>query len=107
MQSELNLSKGDPKAVKMKYSNEETMTEYFAILKDVMTKEKLLNSLSQIYNNVDKTGMSLDYRPPKVIVKREQNKVCCRKSGNRSQVTLIACVSATGHAIPPYMIFDT
>ena len=90
----------------MEYSNEETMTEYFAMLKDVMTKEKLLNSLSQIYNNVDKTGMSLDHRPPKVIVKRGQNKVCCRKPGNRSQVTVIACVSATGHAIPPYMIFD-
>ena len=106
MQSDLNLSKSDPKAVKMEYSNEETMTEYFAMLKDVMTKEKLLNSLSQIYNNVDKTGMPLDHRPPKVIVKRGQNKVCCRKSGNRSQVTVIACVSTTGHAMPPYMIFD-
>ena len=30
----------------------------------------------------------------------------CRTPGNRSQVTVIACVSATRHAIPPYVVFD-
>jgi len=55
---------------------------------------------------VDETGMPSDHGPLKVIAKRRQKKVLCRTSGNRSQVTLIACVSATGHAIPPYMTFD-
>jgi len=47
--------------------------------------------------------MPLDYRPPKVITKRGQKKVQIRTSGNNSQVTVIACVSATGHAIPPFV----
>ena len=60
--------------VLMECLNEDTMAEYFTMLKDVMAKENLLNSLSQIYN-VDETGMSLDHRPPKVISKRRQKKV--------------------------------
>ena len=63
-------SKGDPIAnVKTECLNEDTMAEYFTMLKDVMTKENLLNNPNQIYN-VDETGMSLDHRPPKVIGKR-------------------------------------
>ena len=26
--------------------------------------------------------------------------------GNKSQITVIACVSAVGHVIPPFVIFD-
>lgn len=29
-----------------------------------------------------------------------------RTSGNKSQVTVIGCVSAAGHAVPPFVIFD-
>jgi len=105
-QVNLSLRKGDPIAnVRMDCLDEETMTEYFAMLKDLMTKKDLLDKPNQIYN-VDETGMPLDHRPPKVVAQRGQKKVRCRTSGNRSQVTVIACVSATGHSIPPYVIFD-
>jgi len=57
------------------------MTEYFTMLNNVMRKEKLLNSPSQIYN-VDETDMPLDHHPPKVVSKRGQKKVQCRTSGN-------------------------
>ena len=41
------ISRDDPIAnVWMDCLNEETMTEYFAMLKDVMTKEKRLNNPS-------------------------------------------------------------
>ena len=70
-----------------------------------MTMHNFSYSPSQIYN-VDETGMPLDHRPPKVIAKRGKKKVRCRASCNKSQITVIACVSITGHAIPPYVIFD-
>jgi len=70
-QGDLMLCKGDLIAnVRMECLNEQTMTEYFTMLKDVMTIEKLLNSLSQICN-VDETGMPMDHRPPKVITSKE------------------------------------
>lgn len=60
---------------------------------------------SQIYN-VDETEMPLDHRPPKIVAKRGQRKVRYRTSGNKSQITVIGCVSASGQAIPPFVIFD-
>jgi len=105
-QGDFALRKGDPIAnVQMDCLNAETMTEYFEMLKAVMIKHNFLNNPSQIYN-VDKTGMPLDHRPPKVIAKRGQKKVHRRTSGYKSQITVIAYVSATGHTIPPYVIFD-
>jgi len=46
-QGDLTLRKGDPIAnVRMECLNENTMTEYFTMLKNMITKEKLLNSPS-------------------------------------------------------------
>ena len=102
-QGDLTLRKGDPIAnIRMEYLNEDIMAEYFTMLKDVMTKENLLNSLSQICN----VGMPLDHHPPKVISRRGQKEGTMQKHLATTQITVIACVSATGHAIPPYVIFD-
>ena len=51
--------------------------------------------------------MPLDHRPPKIISQKGQKKIRSRTSGNKNQITVIACVSATGHALPPFVIFDT
>ena len=71
----------------------------------MLTEHNLLSSPAQIYN-VDETGMPLDHRAPRVVTKRGQKKVRCRTSGNKSQITVIACVSATGQVVPPFVIFD-
>ena len=105
-QPQLSLRKGDATAnVRMNCLNKETMAQYFSMLKDVLLEHNLLDSPAQIYN-VDETGMPLDHRAPKVMTMRGQKKVRCRTSGNKNQITVIACVSATGQAIPPFVIFD-
>ena len=81
------------------------MTDYFALLKDVLTENGLLNSPGRIYN-VNETGIALDGHAPKLVAKRGQKKVRYRTSGNKSQITVIACVSASGQCIPPFVIFD-
>ena len=105
-QSHLSLRKGDPTAnVRMDCLTPEKMKQYFELLKDVLEEHNLMESPGQIYN-VDETGMPLDHRPPKVVTLRGQKKVRCRTSGNKSQITVIGCVSASGQAIPPFVIFD-
>ena len=105
-QPHLALRTSDATAnVRMDCLNKETMAEYFNLLESVLTDNDLLSSPGQIYN-VDETGVPLDHRPPKVVTKRGQRKVRCRTSGNRSQITVIGCVSACGQAIPPFVIFD-
>ena len=106
-QSELALRKGDPTAnIRMDCVNEESMEEYFAMLKKTLLENNLMNKPAQIYN-VDESGMPLDHCPPKVISEKGQKKVRSRTSGNKSQITVIACMSASGHALPPFVIFDT
>ena len=82
-QSHLSLRKGDATAnVRMDCLSRETMKQYFNLLKDVLEKNALMESLGQIYN-VDETGMPLDHRPPKIVTQRGQKKVRCRTSGNK------------------------
>jgi hypothetical protein len=105
-QSHLSLRKSDPTAnVRMDCLTPETMKQYFELLKDVLEEHDLMESPGQIYN-VDETGMPLDHRPPKIVTLKGQKKVRCRTSGNKSQITVIGCVSASGQAIPPFVIFD-
>lgn len=102
----LSLRKGDPTAnVRMDCLNETSLNNYFDLLKSVLTDNNLMNSPGQIYN-VDETGMPLNHRPPNVVAKRGQKKVRTRTTGDKSQVTVVGCVSAVGHVIPPYIIFD-
>jgi len=106
-QSKLALCKGDPTAnVRMDCLNDENIKEYFDMLKDTLLENHLMEKPAQIYS-VDESGMPLDHRPPKVIAEKGQKKVRSRTSGNKSQITTIACVSASGRALPPFVIFDT
>ena len=54
---------------------------------------------------MDETGMPLCPRPPKVVARKGQKKVRYQTLGQKSQVTILACGSATGQIIPPFMIF--
>lgn len=104
--SELALRKGDPTAnVRMDYLNKEIMEQYFDMLKKTLLENNLMGNPAQIYN-VDESGLPLDHCPAKVVSHKGQKKVCSRTSGNKSQITVIACVSAAGHALPPFVIFD-
>ena len=55
----LSLRKCDATAnVQMDYVNKETMTEYFNLLKNILTEHGLMDLPNQIYN-VDETSMPL------------------------------------------------
>jgi len=57
-----------------------------------VTEHNLFNSPKQLYN-VDETGIALDGHAP-------------RTSGNKSQLIVIACVSASSQCIPLFVICD-
>ena len=65
-----------------------------------------MNCPGQIYN-VDETGIPLDHHLPKVVGRKGKRKIRCLVTGNKAQITVVACVSASGQAIPFYVIFDT
>lgn len=90
--------------MRMDYLNKDTMNNYFELLKDTLVENNLLECPNRIY--VDEIGMPLNHSALKIVTGRGQ-KIRYRKSGNESQITVIGCVSATGHAIPPFVIFDS
>ena len=105
-QSSLSLRKGDSTAaVRLSCTNAENLKQYFSLLGKVLTENDLLEKPAQLYN-MDETGMPIDHKPPNVIAKKGQKKVRYRSAGNKSQVTVVGCVSAVGQAIPPMVIFD-
>ena len=81
------------------------MTQYFTLLRDVLTQHDLFAKPAQIYN-VDESGIPFDPRAPNVVAKKGTKKVCYRSSGKEGQVTIVGCASAAGQAIQPMVIFD-
>ena len=101
----LRLRMGDSTAgVRMDSINSENMDHYFKLLKDTFDQYDFASHPELIFN-MDETGMPLCPRPPKVVARKGQKKVRYRTSGQKSQVTVLACGSATGQVIPPFIIF--
>ena len=42
------------------------------------------------------SGLPLDHKPPKVAVPKGTTKVHCHNSGNKAQISLLACGDAAG-----------
>ena len=92
-------------AVRFRCTNSEAIQNYYKLLKTTLTEHNFLGEPWRIYN-VDETGMPLDPRKPRVVTKLGTKKVRVMGSGNKHQSTVVACANATGHVIPPMVIFE-
>jgi len=77
--------------------------KYFACLKSIMDASNLHVKPASIWN-MDETGVQLDHKPGKIVAERGSKYLHSRTSGNRETITIIGCVSAAGHSLPPHMI---
>ena len=50
--------------------------------------------------------MPLTHKPPKVVAGVGQKHPYTVTSGDRAQITVMACASASGYSLPPMVIFD-
>ena len=103
---DLSLHKGDSMgAVRFRCTNSEAIQNYYKLLKTTLTEHNFSGEPWRIYN-VDEAGMPLDPRKPRVVAKLGTKKVRVMGSGNKHQITVVACASATGYVIPPMVIFE-
>ena len=70
-----------------------------------MKQNGLFNEAARIFN-CDESGFSLDYKPGKVVRAKGLKALNVATSGDKSQLTVLACASASGYAMPPLIIFD-
>ena len=76
------------------------LTRYFDLLEEVLTENDLLDRPCQVFN-MDESGMPLDPSHVKVVAERGVRNPVAPSSGDKAQITIVACVSASGSCMPP------
>ena len=101
----LSLRTADPLSrVRKRAVTEENIKQYFLLLEKTLREKDLLNKASRIYK-MDETGMPLDAKPLKRVALRGARKVQGPSTGDKTQITVVACANAAGRVLPPMVIF--
>ena len=91
--------------VRMAASSQKVLDKYYDKLEETLKMNNILRKPGQIFN-CDETGFPLDHKTGKVVTRRGQKHTYTITSGNKTQITVMACVSAAGYALPHMVIFD-
>lgn len=103
---ELTLRMSEPLShVRAASVSPEVLDKYFDILEDTLRSNNLIDKPCQIFN-CDESGMPLTPHPPRVVTQKGVKHSTAITSGDKSQITVLACCSAGGYVIPPFVIFD-
>ncbi len=85
-------------------SSATNLKNYYELLEETLKKYCLKDDPPLIFN-MDESGFPLDPKPLKgVFVKGEKNP-CSVTAGDKTQITVVGCVSASGQCLPPMIIF--
>ena len=91
--------------LRAKVGNPKTLEDFFAKLGSIYARLNLLTKPMQVYN-VDESGINLIQHKGKVVSevgRRNVHRVVASEKGKNH--TIVACGSASGHVIPPMIIF--
>ena len=83
----------------------EVIENYFDLLEETLRQNGILDQPTQLFN-CDESGFSMDHKPGKLIGLKKERFLNMTTSGEKAQLTVLACVCAAGYAIPPMIIFD-
>ena len=83
----------------------EVINRYFDLLEETLERSVLEDKPAQVFN-MDETGMPLDPKSMKCVAPRGAKTVLAPSSGDKTQITVVACVSASGQRMPPLVILN-
>ena len=83
----------------------EILNSYYDLLEKTLKDNDLLNKPHMIFN-CDETGFSLEHKPGKLVGMKGVKHLNSTTSGDKAQMTVLACVCAIGYSMPPMVIFD-
>jgi transposase len=83
--------------------NKVVVDKYFKDLSEIITNLNLNQSPEFIWN-ADETGKQMGHNPVNVVALKGTKSVVSRTSNDRTNITIMACVNASGTAMPPMMI---
>ena len=86
-------------------ATKEVIDDYFGKLGAICARLNILSKPMQIYN-IDEVGVSIVHKPGKVITELGRRCVWSVTSAEKGKNhTILACVSASGFVLPPFMIY--
>ncbi len=104
---DLKLRTAEPLSyARMTSSSPTVFDNHYDLLESTLTENSLKDKPCQVFN-ADESGMPLDPPSLKVVVPCGAKHSQVISTGNKAQVTVLACCSAAGYSMPPMVIFDT
>ena len=86
-------------------ANKETIDDFFGKLGGLYGRLNLISKPMNIYN-ADETGVSVVYKPGRVVAELGHSGVYSLCSAERGKThTVLSCVSASGFVLPPLMVY--
>ena len=86
-------------------ANQSAVNDFFGKLGSLFGQLNLISKPMLIYN-CDETGISIVHKPGKVVAEMGRRNVYALTSAERGKThTVLACVSASGHVLPPMIIY--
>ena len=86
-------------------SSPEIIDHYYDLLEQTLVDNDLVGKPMQLFN-MDETAMPLDPTPTKVVVLKGTKHPTSVTSGNKAQITVVACCNAASYVMPPMVVFD-
>ena len=86
-------------------SDRAVIDKYYDTLEDTLKSNDIFDKPGNCFN-FDESGIPLSPKSPKVIDEVGSKNPSYLTGNSKSQVTVLACASAAGYAIPPFVIFD-
>ena len=86
-------------------SDREYINNYFDLLEETLRANNIYNKSTNIFN-FDESGFPLSPKSLKVVSQKGTKHPIYLTSDCRSQVTVLACTSASGFCLQPFVIFD-
>lgn len=97
------------KAEKLSYARSQAtdpivLDNYYDLLERTLEEYDLFDDPTRIFN-CDETGVSYQHTPPHVVAVKGQRHPRSVTTGNKKNVTVLACANAAGYFLPPLVIF--
>ena len=86
-------------------SDRDSIERYYDLLEDTLRSNEIFDDPTRIFN-CDETGVPLNPKPLKVVGEVGTKNPCNFTGNQKSQITVLACTSAAGYPLPPFVIFD-